>query len=375
MPRKPGITDDAIIRMYKSGMPYKEMEQIIGLTSRGIRNVMYKHGVEMNREQSSGQPRKHKVNEDFFKVWTHEMAWVLGMFVTDGHVNANNHTVVFSQKDERILRIIANHMDADYILAPTGPTRKTPSLIINSKDIKKDLEEMGITARKSLILPFPYVPREFMPSFIRGVIDGDGWVDKEGYNVIITTASQRFAEGLLYVFQTWAIQAVSKEIKSVGNTIYRVCVKGKKEVMKLSEVIYEHVNGKNFVTYKRANMSQYTNNPYTLIDEKTNTGSTTRVRFRTNISKEILDKVKTEATSRKISANRLIEMGMKNILNEKNIQFDVITKPKDRIQYKTTYDQKLLANIRQFAKKNNIYINDVIELSLKYIDSCINKEG
>jgi hypothetical protein len=64
---------------------------------------MFKHGVEMNREQSSGQPRKHKVNEDFFKVWTHEMAWVLGLFVTDGHVNNQIHSIAFAQKDERIL--------------------------------------------------------------------------------------------------------------------------------------------------------------------------------------------------------------------------------------------------------------------------------
>ena len=65
MPRNPGITDEEIIRMYKGGMPFKEMIPIIGLTDRGIRNVLYKHGIQMKREQSSGQPRKHKVNEDF----------------------------------------------------------------------------------------------------------------------------------------------------------------------------------------------------------------------------------------------------------------------------------------------------------------------
>ena len=59
MPRNPGMTDEVIIQMYKSGMSFKEMIPIIGLSDRSIRNVMYKHGVEMNREQSSGQPRKH----------------------------------------------------------------------------------------------------------------------------------------------------------------------------------------------------------------------------------------------------------------------------------------------------------------------------
>ena len=50
-----------------------------------IRDVMYKHGVKMNHEKSSGQPRKHKVNEDFFKVWTHRhvfQSWRLRSEIT-----------------------------------------------------------------------------------------------------------------------------------------------------------------------------------------------------------------------------------------------------------------------------------------------------
>jgi uncharacterized protein YjcR len=63
MPRNKNITDQEIINMYKSGMPFKEICMIVGISDRAIRNVMYKHGVSMNREQSSGQPRKHKVTK------------------------------------------------------------------------------------------------------------------------------------------------------------------------------------------------------------------------------------------------------------------------------------------------------------------------
>jgi hypothetical protein len=146
MPRNPGMTDDVIIKMYKSGLSFKEMISIIGISDRAIRNVMYKHGIKMNREQSSGQPRKHKVNEDFFKEWTEEMAWVLGLFITDGCVSGSTHTITFSQKDERILRLIANYMKADYIITRPAKTSKIPSLIINSKQIKIDLEKLGVFA-------------------------------------------------------------------------------------------------------------------------------------------------------------------------------------------------------------------------------------
>ena len=134
MPCNPG-TDEIIIKMYKSEMSFKEMTTIIGLSDRAIRNVLFKHGISMNREQFSGQPRKNKVNEDFFKVWTHEMAWVLGLLVTDGHIHNKYHSIYFSQKDERILQLIAHFMAANYVLTAFGITKTTPTLIINSKEI------------------------------------------------------------------------------------------------------------------------------------------------------------------------------------------------------------------------------------------------
>ncbi|MBO0600198.1 hypothetical protein I2483_00855 [Sporosarcina sp. E16_3] len=257
MPRNTGMTDDIIIKLYKSGMSFKEMGPIVGLSDRAIRGVMYKHGVLMNREQYSGQPRKHKVNEDYFKVWTHEMAWVLGLFVTDGHVNKQIHSIYFSQKDERILRLIAKYMEADYVLAATGPTKITPTLIINSKEIKKDLEIMGVIANKSLTVPFPSVPEAYLASFVRGVIDGDGWVQKTGYVMNVTSDSQDFAAGLLSVFQSWQLRSeITITVSPAGNPIYRIWVKGKHELPKLAEVIYNNAATDNFIFHKRQRMSQ-----------------------------------------------------------------------------------------------------------------------
>ena len=257
MPRNPGVTDEAIIHMYKSGMSFKEMQPIIGLSDRAIRNVLYKHEIPMNREQYSGQPRKNKVNEDFFKVWTHEMAWVLGLFVTDGYVNKQVHSIYFSQKDERILQLIAQYMKADYVLAPTGPTRSTPMLIVNSKEIKQDLEALGIVSNKSQTLPFPNVPEEFLASFVRGVIDGDGWVQKTGYVMNVTSGSLNFAERLLSIFQVWELRSeITTTVSTARNPIYRVWVKGKDELPKLAKIIYNDAATDNFIFDKRQRMSQ-----------------------------------------------------------------------------------------------------------------------
>ena len=66
--------------------------------------------------------------------------------------------------------------------------------------------------------------------------------------------------------------------------------------------------------------------------------------------------------------NYLLEGGMKKVLKQEFISFNKSKRPKDRIQYKTTYDDELLAEVKLFAKKNKMYINDVIEYSAEFIE-------
>ena len=256
MPRKPGIIDEDIIKMYKESMPFKEITAITGLSDRAIRNVLYKHKIGMNRQRFSGQPRKHKVNENFFKSWSNEMAWVLGLFLTDGCINNKLCSVTLTQKDERILKVVASLIQADYVLAPLAKSRRTPTLIINSKQIKNDLDELGIGSNKSLTVRFPNIPSKFLPAFVRGVIDGDGWVQKTGYVMNVTSGSKDFANGLLAVFRLWELcSEISMESSQAGHTIYRVWVKGKNDILKLAQIIYNDT-GECYHSEKRKRMTQ-----------------------------------------------------------------------------------------------------------------------
>jgi len=65
--------------------------------------------------------------------------------------------------------------------------------------------------------------------------------------------------------------------------------------------------------------------------------------------------------------NYLLENGLRNLLEENNDSTISAVRPNDRIQYKTTYDSKLLADVKAIAKKNKIFINDLIEYSVRYI--------
>lgn len=94
----------------------------------------------------------------------------------------------------------------------------------------------------------------------------------------------------------------------------------------------------------------------------------TRVYFRTSISRSIMKKLEIMARENNTHINYLLESGIKNLVRQSFIQYDKSLRPKDRIQYNTSYDEKLLKDIRSFAKTNNIFINDALECSVKYID-------
>ncbi|MDC3416218.1 rRNA methyltransferase [Aquibacillus salsiterrae] len=93
-----------------------------------------------------------------------------------------------------------------------------------------------------------------------------------------------------------------------------------------------------------------------------------RVKFRTNISKAILDQLHDIAQENDTYVNYLLETGLEHVLAADVITFNKQLRPKDRIQYKTTYDKELLEEVKNFAAKNNLFINDVIEFSVDYID-------
>ena len=93
-----------------------------------------------------------------------------------------------------------------------------------------------------------------------------------------------------------------------------------------------------------------------------------RVKFRTNISKAILEQLQQLALEHDTHVNYLLETGLQNVLDQGVITYNKELRPKDRVQYKTTYDEDLLQEVKEFAKQHQLFINDVIEYSVNFVD-------
>lgn len=99
------------------------------------------------------------------------------------------------------------------------------------------------------------------------------------------------------------------------------------------------------------------------------TKDVSRVKFRTNISESILNELNVLASEHNTHVNYLLENGLTAVLTQGVITYNKKLRPKDRVQYKTTYDKELLEKVKQFAKDHDLFINDVIEYSVQYINT------
>ena len=126
-------------------------------------------------------PIYKKVNKNFFKTWTPEMAYVLGFFAADGSMIKNSrgaHFIEFQICDRETLEQIKNVMGSAHkisIRKPRGKNWKTSyRLQIGSKEIFEGLLKLGFTPSKTKTLTLPNIPKNFFGDFIRGYFDGDG---------------------------------------------------------------------------------------------------------------------------------------------------------------------------------------------------------
>src|SRR5262245_9261495 len=109
---------------------------------------------------------------DFFRVWTPEMAYVLGYWWADGLIyikpGTTAHEVRIASNDLDHLLIIAQTINHTYDLRKVSLLSNTYVLTFCSVEMYRDIERHGGTPRKSRTIGFPTIPAELLPHFVRG---------------------------------------------------------------------------------------------------------------------------------------------------------------------------------------------------------------
>lgn len=164
----------------------------IGVSGAKVKKTLQELGVHVNTfQEAMGLQRHYNVNDNYFKIQSHNMAYILGFLSADGGVSkdTNHITIDLKDIDEEILYKIKKELSAEAPLEHyvNNSGCHYSRLRICSKTIKDDLSHYGITPKKTFTLEPPkFLDEQYYLSYIRGYFDGDGcfYCDKNFQNQI-----------------------------------------------------------------------------------------------------------------------------------------------------------------------------------------------
>ncbi len=168
-------------------------------------------------------------NENFFKTWSSEMAYVLGFFTADGSMYRTcrgTHFIEFQITDGGLLYEIRDALGSNHqitIIKNGKPCKIIYRLQIGSKAIFNDLLSLGFTPNKSKTVKLPAIPNDYFPDFLRGYFDGDGSVvfgyfKKADRKYLTRTFSVRFTSGSFSILES--IQKCLRCISLTGSLFF-----------------------------------------------------------------------------------------------------------------------------------------------------------
>ncbi|HHP5737048.1 hypothetical protein [Bacillus cereus group sp. MYBK74-2] len=166
-------------------MTIKDIANSLGRTENAVQLKANRIGLK--------QPTKYEYDKDYFKIIDcEEKAYWLGFIYADGYVsiynNGRNHEFGIELKasdDEHLKkfnRSINGNIELSYRTREHKFSKYTSvvdicSIRIYSQRFVSHLIENGVVLNKTYVLDFPnFIPKELMRHFIRGYIDGDGYI-------------------------------------------------------------------------------------------------------------------------------------------------------------------------------------------------------
>lgn len=160
----------------------------------------------------------YKMDDSILDDWNPISAWFIGLMYADGYISKDRTRAGLVAADTAFLAQVRDVLGSNFFIQTKSTT---PTLYINRTDRVEKLEQFGLHPAKTLTAEFPDVPSQFLPGFVRGFLDGDGWISVRtsqvgnrtpisGLSLGWEIASKSFADGLY------------NSIKHLGNVSYSI---------------------------------------------------------------------------------------------------------------------------------------------------------
>lgn len=192
----------------------------------------------------------NNLSVNFFETIDSEVkAYFLGFIFADGSISNNQLFIDINEKDIDILIKFREEINSQAKISTRIKGKSSMSRIaIKNKEFTDHLIKYGIIENKTKNtshLPYEKIPKELWKHFLRGLIDGDGWVIKtkeERYAIGYVTQYTSTASDFVYMMNELIEDKWTNKILNRNNKYSVIQIQKFNQVKQLATVLYMDSN-------------------------------------------------------------------------------------------------------------------------------------
>lgn len=203
-----------LIQDYESGLcSMKQLMNKYGYkTKKSIQDKVRAYGGTMRTPQEAR--RVHcTYDENMFKVIDSQWkGYFIGLLLTEGYTNSQRGYVGIDMVDKYTMQFLSKKTGKKMTLSRDGRNTNFQDryrILFTSKKMLDDVKRFSIVDKKTRNLKPPNLkPTEekYLPFIMKGIIDGDGWIRKDGREFFIVSASIDFINWCKEVLESFGMQ-------------------------------------------------------------------------------------------------------------------------------------------------------------------------
>jgi intein/homing endonuclease len=234
------------ISLYEDGNSIRQISKKLGVTEKSISSYLKQHNI--NVKQPKFNNIEYHFNENFFRKIDNEMnAYWFGFIMADGYVRTTSKSyrlgITLNNIDKDHLQKFLNNIGSNHLIKTRiRYEREYSEISINSKTMIFDLIDKGCIPKKTYN---GFIGENVLCSlnekiaFLRGFLDGDGFISKNRYNIVYTIKSKQIAES---VFEMIKELGVESKLYLDNKNLYRISIYNKLNFFKLLSLLYDNAN-------------------------------------------------------------------------------------------------------------------------------------